>query len=93
MRSLVCFGDQPVVLVAYWPTAQEAGTDVPCPWTGPRWILCYEYVNRTGDGTRTLPIYGTTDLTHPLRGQWVTCRMATSRESAMARAKVAVKWW
>ena len=72
MRSLVCFGGEQVTLAVYWPTPDQTAVDVPCPWSDPRWLLCYEYVNTTGDGTRQLAVYGTTDLPDFQRGVWVT---------------------
>jgi len=72
MRSLVCFGGDEVTLDVYWPTPEETGAHVPCPWGEPRWLLCYENVNLTADGTRSLTVYGTTELPAFQRGAWVT---------------------
>jgi hypothetical protein len=76
MRALACLNSQPVTLVAYWPTpAQQSMTsEIPCTAAGPRWLLCYEWFNRKGDGTRAFAVYGTSDLAIPHRGQWVTLR-------------------
>lgn len=71
MRSLVCFGGDQVTLDVYWPTPEETGAHVPCPWSEPRWLLCYEVVNLTEDGTRSLTVYGTTELPTFQRGAWV----------------------
>jgi len=71
MRSLVCFGGEPVTLFVYWPTPKETGAHVPCPWGEPRWLLCYENVYLTEDGTRSLTVYGTTELPAFERGAWV----------------------
>jgi len=72
MRSLVCFRHKQVTLVVYWPTPEATGVDVPCPWGEPRWLLCYEYVNQTGDAARSFAVYGTTELPALKRGAWLT---------------------
>jgi hypothetical protein len=76
MRSLVCFGDERVTLVVYWPAPDEDGLGInqPCPWPElePRWLICSEGVNTTGDATRGLSVYGTTELPAFQRGAWVT---------------------
>lgn len=72
MRSLACFGREQIALDVYWPTPEQTAVDVPCPWGPPQWLLCYEYVNLTGDGTRSVAVYGTTELGAFPRGQWVT---------------------
>jgi len=71
MRSLVCFGGEQVTLFVYWPTPEETGAHVPCPWSEPRWLLCYENVNLNEDGTRLLTVYGTTELPAFERGAWI----------------------
>lgn len=77
MRYPVCFADDSLEAVVYWPTPEEAGTDVPCPWSGPRWLLCYEVVNRSHpeDGSHGLAVYGDPqDRTDVTRGDWVTIK-------------------
>jgi hypothetical protein len=74
MRALVCFGSGDQALIAYWPTASEALFDSPCPFgdAKSKWLVCYEFVNKGGDGTRSLAVYGTTDLPAFERGKWWT---------------------
>jgi hypothetical protein len=71
MQALACFGSVDVVIVVYWPTPEETGVESPCPWGQPQWVLCYEYVNLTEDGTRSIAVYGTTELPDFQRGRWV----------------------
>lgn len=74
MHALACYGEGDLAITVYWPTAAEAGYDSPCPFgdAGSKWLLCYEYVNKAGDGTRSLAVFGTTELPDFERGRWWT---------------------
>lgn len=75
LLALACFDGDQLAVIAYWPTPAQSGADVPCPWAGDaanKWLVCYEFVNKLGDGTRSLPIYGTTGLRSFERGRWWT---------------------
>ena len=73
MREFICFGSEPIASVVYWLPA-EAQSDVTCPWPElePKWLMCHEWVNGSGDARQQLPIYGTQDRDDIHRGEWVT---------------------
>lgn len=73
MRQLACFGNQQVGALVYWLPA-DAQQSVPCPWPDlePTWLVCYEWVNASGDATAQLPIYDTQGRDDIRRGEWVT---------------------
>lgn len=74
MQALACFGSGSLVLLGYWPTASEAQYDSPCPFgdTTSKWLVCYEFLNQSQDGVRSLAVYGTTELPDFERGRWYT---------------------
>ena len=73
LENLVCFGGSQLEAIVYWPTPEESGSDVPCPWPdlGAQWLICPEFVNVSGDGSRQLTVYGTQGREDITRGAWV----------------------
>jgi hypothetical protein len=73
MRYPVCFGDESLSSAVYWPTLEESQQGE-CPWPDvePRWLICYEWANISGDGQRQLAVYDILDNDQIRRGGWVT---------------------